>query len=163
MYAARPGLSPSLTRTRPPLFSGCPDQLSAVDSRDGVAAGVPARPSSIPQSLPTDCAVLKQPVAIGLHRRLKLFPPNIRIVVARAVQPHRPCRSPVGGIEFARMQAYGATFKARVVQRLMSPRAVSANRLAATLGVSKEPPSRWPCHARSAEGMPAPKKRTAAR
>ena len=58
------------------------------------------------------------------------------------------------------MQTYSAAFKARVVQRLMGPRAVSANRLAATVGVSQETLSRWLRHARSVEGMTAPKKRT---
>jgi transposase-like protein len=58
------------------------------------------------------------------------------------------------------MQTYSAACKARVVQRLMGPRAVSANRLAATVGVSQETLSRWLRHARSVEGMTAPKKRT---
>ena len=47
------------------------------------------------------------------------------------------------------MQTYSAAFKARVVQRLMGPRAVSANRLAETVGVSPEP-SRGGCGKRVA-------------
>lgn len=58
------------------------------------------------------------------------------------------------------MQTYSAAFKARVVQRLMGPRAVSANRLAETVGVSQETLSRWLRQARSVDGMPSPKKRT---
>ena len=58
------------------------------------------------------------------------------------------------------MQTYSAAFKARVVQRLMGPRAVSANRLATTVGVSQATLSRWLRQARSLEGMPLPKKRT---
>jgi transposase len=42
----------------------------------------------------------------------------------------------------------------------MGPRAVSANRLAATVGVSQETLSRRLRHARRVEGMTAPKKRT---
>ncbi len=58
------------------------------------------------------------------------------------------------------MQTSSGACKVRVVQRLMGPRAVSANRLAATVGMSQEPLSRWLRHARSVEGMTAPKKRT---
>ena len=58
------------------------------------------------------------------------------------------------------MQTYSAAFKARVVQRLMGPRAVSANKLAETVGVSQETLSRWLRQARSVTGMPSPKKRT---
>ncbi len=58
------------------------------------------------------------------------------------------------------MQTYSAAFKARVVQRLMGPRAVSANRLAATVGVSQETLSRWLRQARSVNGMTPSKKRT---
>ena len=58
------------------------------------------------------------------------------------------------------MQTYSAALKARVVQRLMGPREVSANRLAATVGVSQEPLSRWLRHTRSVEGMTVSKKRT---
>ena len=58
------------------------------------------------------------------------------------------------------MQTYRAALKARVVQRLMGPRAISANRLAATVGVSQETRSRWLRQARSVHGMTAPKKRT---
>ena len=45
-------------------------------------------------------------------------------------------------MELDRMQAYSAAFKARVAQRLMGPRAVSANQWAATVGVSQETLSR---------------------
>ena len=58
------------------------------------------------------------------------------------------------------MQRYRAAFDARVVQRVMGPRAVSANQLAATVGVSQETLSRWLRHARSVAGMTPPKKRT---
>ncbi len=58
------------------------------------------------------------------------------------------------------MQAYSAALKARVVQRLMGPRAVSANKLAETVGVSQETLSRWLRQARSVTGMPSPKERT---
>ena len=46
-------------------------------------------------------------------------------------------------MEWDLMQTYSAAFKARVVQRLMGLRAISANRLAATVGVSQETLSRW--------------------
>ena len=42
-----------------------------------------------------------------------------------------------------RRQTYRAALKARGVQRVMGPRAVSANQLAATVGVSPETLSRW--------------------
>ncbi len=61
------------------------------------------------------------------------------------------------------MQTYGAACTARVVQRLVGPRAVSANTLAATVGVSQETRSRWLRQARSVEGMSAPKLRAATR
>jgi transposase-like protein len=49
---------------------------------------------------------------------------------------------------------YSAAFKARVVQRLVGPHAVSANALAKELGVSQESLSRWLRIARSVGGMP---------
>lgn len=58
------------------------------------------------------------------------------------------------------IQTYRTALKARVMQRLIGPRAVSANRLAETAGVSQEPLSRWLRQARSVNGMPSPKKRT---
>ncbi len=58
------------------------------------------------------------------------------------------------------MQTYRAAFHARVVQRVMGPRAVSANQLAATVGVSQETLSRWLRQARSVAGMTPPKQRT---
>ena len=58
------------------------------------------------------------------------------------------------------MQTYRTALKARVVRRLMGPRAISANCLAATVGVSQETRSRWLRQARSVHGMTAPKKRT---
>ena len=58
------------------------------------------------------------------------------------------------------MQMYRAAFEARVVQRLLGPRAVSANQLTATVGVSQETLSRWLRHARSVAGMTPPKQRT---
>ncbi len=60
------------------------------------------------------------------------------------------------------MQTYHAAFTARVVQRLMGARAVSANQLAATVGVSQETLSRWLRQARSVAGMTPPKQRTPA-
>ena len=51
------------------------------------------------------------------------------------------------------MTAYSPAFKARVVQRLVGPRAISANRLAPTVGVSQETLSRWLREAHSVEGM----------
>jgi hypothetical protein len=62
------------------------------------------------------------------------------------------------GLEWVRTQTYRAAFMARVVQRLMGPRAVSANTLAATVAVSQETRSRWLRQARSVEGMSSPKK-----
>ena len=46
-------------------------------------------------------------------------------------------------MELDRRQTYRAAFHARVMQRVMGPRAVSANQLAATVGVSPETLSRW--------------------
>ena len=51
------------------------------------------------------------------------------------------------------MQQFSDAFKARVVQRLVGPRAVSANALAAEVGVSQESLSRWLRAARSVGGM----------
>ena len=53
---------------------------------------------------------------------------------------------------------YSAAFKARVVQRLVGPHAVSANALAKELGVSQESLSRWLRQARSVGEMPSSKK-----
>jgi transposase len=49
---------------------------------------------------------------------------------------------------------YSAAFKARVVQRLVGPHALSANALAKELGVSQESLSRWLRQARSVGEMP---------
>lgn len=51
------------------------------------------------------------------------------------------------------MTQYSDAFKARVVQRLVGPRAVSANALASEIGVSQESLSRWLRAARSVGGM----------
>ena len=51
------------------------------------------------------------------------------------------------------MTSYSPAFKARVVQRLVGPRAISANRLAPSVGVSQETLSRWLREAHSVEGM----------
>ena len=51
------------------------------------------------------------------------------------------------------MTSYSSAFKARVVQRLVGPRAISANRLAPSVGVSQETLSRWLREAHSVEGM----------
>lgn len=56
------------------------------------------------------------------------------------------------------MPEYSDTFKARVVQRLVGPHAVSANALANDLGVSQESLSRWLRQARNVGGMPSSKK-----
>ena len=58
------------------------------------------------------------------------------------------------------MQTYSAALKARIVQRLLGPHAVSANRLAATVGVLQETLSRRLPQARSVAGMTPPKPRT---
>ena len=63
------------------------------------------------------------------------------------------------------MTSYSPAFKARVVQRLVGPRAMSANRLAPSVGVSQETLSRWLREAHSVEGMtkrPRPPKWTGA-
>ena len=51
------------------------------------------------------------------------------------------------------MQQFSDAFKARVVQRLVGPRAMSANALAEEVGVSQESLSRWLRAARSVGGM----------
>ncbi len=51
------------------------------------------------------------------------------------------------------MASYSTAFKARVIQRLVGPRAISANQLAPSVGVSQETLSRWLREARSGEGM----------
>ena len=56
------------------------------------------------------------------------------------------------------MPEYSAAFKARVVQRLVGPHAVSANALAKELGVSQESLSRWLRQARSVGEMSPLKK-----
>ena len=58
------------------------------------------------------------------------------------------------------MTSYSPAFKARVVQRLVGPRAISANRLAPSVGVSQETLSRWLREAHSVEGMTQAKRRT---
>lgn len=57
------------------------------------------------------------------------------------------------------MQQFSDAFKARVVQRLVGPRAVSANALAEEVGVSQESRSRWLRAARSVGGMTPPVKK----
>ena len=57
------------------------------------------------------------------------------------------------------MQQFSDAFKARVVQRLVGPRAVSANALAEEVGVSQESLSRWLRAARSVGGMTTAQKR----
>ena len=57
------------------------------------------------------------------------------------------------------MTSYSAAFKARVVQRLVGPRAISANRLAPSVGVSQETLSRWLREAHSVDGMTPSKRR----
>jgi transposase len=51
---------------------------------------------------------------------------------------------------------YSEAFKARVVQRLVGPRAMSANALAAEIGVSQVSVSRWLRVARSVGAMSVP-------
>ena len=51
------------------------------------------------------------------------------------------------------MVQYSDAFKARVVQRLVGPHAMSANAVAAEIGVSQESVSRWLRVARSVRGM----------
>ena len=57
------------------------------------------------------------------------------------------------------MQQFSDAFKARVVQRLVGPRAMSANALAEEVGVSQESLSRWLRAARSVGGMTPPVKK----
>ena len=59
----------------------------------------------------------------------------------------------VGGVGEDMMTSYSPAFKARVVQRLVGPRAISANRLAPSVGVSQETLSRWLREAHSVDGM----------
>ena len=56
------------------------------------------------------------------------------------------------------MKQYTAAFKARVLQRLVGPRAISAYRLAAEVGVSQVTLSRWLAAARSVPSMATPGK-----
>ncbi|MEP7347640.1 MAG: IS3 family transposase, partial [Gemmatimonadaceae bacterium] len=57
------------------------------------------------------------------------------------------------------MQPFSDTFKKRLVQRLVGPRAVSANALAKEVGISQESLSRWLRAARSVDVMtPSSKK-----
>ena len=65
----------------------------------------------------------------------------------------------VGGVGEGMMTSYSPAFKARVVQRLVGPRAISANRLALSVGVSQETLSRWLREAHSVEGMTTTKRR----
>jgi transposase-like protein len=51
------------------------------------------------------------------------------------------------------MKQYTAAFKARVLQRLVGPTAISAHRLAADVGVSQVTLSRWLAAARSVPSM----------
>lgn len=54
------------------------------------------------------------------------------------------------------MTQYSTAFKARVLQRLVGPRAISANRLAAEVGVPQVTLSRWLVAARSVPRMTTP-------
>ena len=56
------------------------------------------------------------------------------------------------------MKQYTAAFKARVLQRLVGPRAISAYRLASDVGVSQVTLSRWLAAARSVPDMTTPAK-----
>ncbi len=56
------------------------------------------------------------------------------------------------------MTQYSTAFKARVLQRLVGPRAISANRLAAEVGVPQVTLSRWLTSARSVPTMTTPQK-----
>ena len=56
------------------------------------------------------------------------------------------------------MTQYSTAFKARVLQRLVGPRAISANRLAAEVGVPQVTLSRWLASARSVSPMTTPQK-----
>ena len=57
------------------------------------------------------------------------------------------------------MKHYTAAFKARVLQRLVGPRAISAYRLASEVGVSQVTLSRWLVAARSVPGMTTPSRK----
>jgi transposase len=57
------------------------------------------------------------------------------------------------------MKQYTTAFKARVLQRLVGPRAISAYRLAAEVGVSQVTLSRWLAAARSVPSMATPGKK----
>lgn len=54
------------------------------------------------------------------------------------------------------MVGFSDVFKARAVQRLVGPKAVSANRLSDDLGVAQETLSRWLREARNVNGMTKP-------
>ena len=56
------------------------------------------------------------------------------------------------------MTQYSTAFKARVLQRLVGPRAISATRLAAEVGVPQVTLSRWLASARSVPRMTTPQK-----
>ncbi len=56
------------------------------------------------------------------------------------------------------MTQYSTAFKARVLQRLVGPRAISANRLATEVGVPQVTLSRWLASARSVPRMTTPQK-----
>ena len=57
------------------------------------------------------------------------------------------------------MKQYTTAFQARVLQRLVGPRAISAYRLAGEVGVSQVTLSRWLAAARSVPGMTTPAKK----
>ena len=57
------------------------------------------------------------------------------------------------------MKQYTTAFKARVLQRLVGPRAISAYRLASEVGVSQVTLSRWLAAARSVPDMTTPAKK----
>ena len=57
------------------------------------------------------------------------------------------------------MKQYTTAFKARVLQRVVGPRAISAYRLAGEVGVSQVTLSRWLAAARSVPGMTTPAKK----
>ena len=57
------------------------------------------------------------------------------------------------------MKQYTTAFKARVLQRLVGPRAISAYRLAGDVGVSQVTLSRWLAAARSVPDMTPPAKK----
>ena len=57
------------------------------------------------------------------------------------------------------MTQYTTAFKARVLQRLVGPRAISAYRLAGEVGVSQVTLSRWLAAARSVPAMTTPAKK----